>query len=261
MNKQTKTQTASTKVVTAPEILKGLNVYAKRKTRAAKLTIAIKKQKDYIKGLAEGKAKQSEQLVAVKQLIELVAARQVYLPKSQRITSLPTAQTILKDVLEVNPALAVSRPLKAEPSLTPVARKTPSPKATAKAEPKAKPTAKAEPKAKPTAKAVKQDDSLVNLTKSIADLAKSVSDLTAVVTANSKAIAELQKSPAPKAESKPKAQPKAEPKPTAKAEPKQTILKDFSALANCGLTFPTQSEQKPKADVQTELIAKMFSFA
>jgi len=251
MQNQTKTQnqTASTKVVTAPEILKGLNVYPKRKTRAAKLTIAIKKQKDYIKGLAEGKAKQSDQLVAVKQLIELVAARQVYLPKSQRITSLPTAQTILKDVLEVNPALAVSKPLKAEPSLTPVARKTPSPKA----------TAKAEPKAKPTAKAVKQDDSLVNLTKSIADLAKSVSDLTAIVTANSKAIAELQKSPAPKAE--PKAQPKAEPKPTAKAEPKQTILKDFSALANCGLTFPTQSEQKPKADVQTELIAKMFSFA
>lgn len=261
MKNQTKTQnqTASTKVVTAPEILKGLNVYPRRKTRAAKLTIAIKKQKEYIKSLAEGKAKQSDQLVAVKQLIELVAARQVYLPKSQRITSLPTAQTILKDVLEVNPALAVSKPLKAEPSLTPVARKTPSPKATAKAEPKAKPTAKAEPKAKPTAKAVKQDDSLVNLTKSIADLAKSVSDLTAIVTANSKAIAELQKSPAPKAE--PKAQPKAEPKPTAKAEPKQTILKDFSALANCGLTFPTQSEQKPKADVQTELIAKMFSFA
>lgn len=261
MKNQTKTQnqTASTKVVTAPEILKGLNVYAKRKTRAAKLTIAIKKQKDYIKGLAESKAKQSDQLVAVKQLIELVAARQVYLPKSQRITSLPTAQTILKDVLEVNPALATSRPLKAEPSLTPVARKTPSPKATAKAEPKAKPTAKAEPKAKPTAKAVKQDDSLVNLTKSIADLAKSVSDLTAVVTANSKAIAELQKSNA-----KPSAPAKTEKptaKPTAKAEPKQTILKDFSALANCGLTFPTQSEQKPKADVQTELIAKMFSFA
>lgn len=249
MKNQTKTQnqTASTKVVTAPEILKGLNVYPKRKTRAAKLTIAIKKQKDYIKGLAESNAKQSDQLVAVKQLIELVAARQVYLPKSQRITSLPTAQTILKDVLEVNPALAVSKPLKAEPSFTPVARKTPSPKT----------TAKADPKAKPTAKAVKQDDSLVNLTKSIADLAKSVSDLTAVVTANSKAIAELQKTKSPA----PKAAPKAEPKPTAKAEPKQTILKDFSALANCGLTFPTQSEQKPKADVQTELIAKMFSFA
>lgn len=250
---QTQPQTASTSVVSSHEILKGLNVYPKRKTRAAKLTIAIKKQKDYIKSLAEGKAKQADQLVAVKQLIELVAARQVYLPKSQRITSLPTAQTILKDVLEVNPALAVSKPIKAEPSLTPVVRK----KADSNnLKPQAKSTTKVENK--PT----KQDDTLVNLTKSIADLAKSVSDLTAIVTANSNAIAELQKTksqPAPKAQ--PKAQPKAETKPTAKAEPKQTILKDFSALANCGLTFPTQSEQKPKADVQTELMARYFSFA
>ncbi len=260
-----------TKVTPSHEILKGLNAYTKRKTKSAKLTIMIKKQKEYILSLTNHK----EQHLAVLQYLELISAKQRFLPVSQRITNLPTAESVLTDVLNMNPSLG-GKVIKEEPKLTKVekplvkvhkSRSTmgflTSPNKARREEPNAEKTEGRKPQAKPTTKVetkqTKQDDTLVNLTKSIADLAKSVSDLTAIVTANSKAIAELQKtkSPAPKAQPKPKA----ETKPTAKAEPKkkQPVLKEFSALADH--SFLRSERKSTTVDRQAELMAQYFNFA
>lgn len=273
MKNQTKPQTEMlTKVTPSHEILKGLNAYPKRKTKSAKLTIMIKKQKEYILSLTNHK----EQHLAILQYLELISAKQRFLPVSQRITTLPTAESVLTDVLNVNPSLG-GKVIKEEPKLTKVekplvkvhkSRSTmgflTSPNKARREEPNAEKTEVRKPRAKTATKVeTKQDDTLVNLTKSIADLAKSVSDLTAIVTANSKAIAELQKtkSPAPKAEPKAQPKPKAENKPTAKAEPKkkQTILKEFSALADS--SFLNFERKSTKVDQQAKLMAQYFSFA
>lgn len=278
MKNQTKTQnqTASTLVVPSHEILKGLNKYTKRKTKSAKLTIMIKQQKEYILSLTN----QKEKHLAVLQYLEIISAKQRFLPVSQRLTTLPTAESVLTDVLNANPSLG-GKVIKEEPKLTKVdtyqkVSKERSPLGFLTLSKRVQPKDKREgdsknlkPQAKPATKVetkqTKQDDTLVNLTKSIADLAKSVSDLTAIVTANSNAIAELQKtkSPAPKAESKPKAQPKpkAETKPTAKAEPKKkdTVLKDFSALAD--FSFLNLERKSTTVDPQAKLMEQYFSFA
>lgn len=276
MENQTKpqTQTASTSVVPSHELLKRLNKYTKRKTKSAKLTIMIKQQKEYILSLTN----QKEKHLAVLQYLEIISAKQRFLPPSQRLTTLPTAESVLTDVLNVNPSLR-GKVIKEEPALTKAEQPlvkvhksrssmgfltTPS-KARREDKPSGEQESARKPKAKTATKVeTKQDDTLVNLTKSIADLAKSVSDLTAIVTANSNAIAELQKtkSPAPKAEPKPKAQPKVDTKPTAKAEPKkkqQTILKEFSALAD--FPFLNLERKSTEVDPQAKLMAQYFSFA
>lgn len=277
MKNQTKTQNEMlTKVTPSHEILKGLNAYTKRKTKSAKLTIMIKKQKEYILSLTN----HQEKHLAVLQYLEIISAKQRFLPVSQRLTSLPTAESVLTDVLNANPSLG-GKVIKEEPKLTkaekPLVRVDKSrssmgfltsPNKATKEKPNAEKDSVRKPQAKPTTKVetkqTKQDNTLVNLTKSIADLAKSVSDLTAIVTANSKAIAELQKTksqPAPKAQPKPKAETKPTAKATAKAEPKkkQPVLKEFSALAD--FPFLSSERKSTKVDRQAELMAQYFNFA
>jgi len=245
MTNQTQTQT----IVSSTEILKSLNGFPKRKTRKAWLTTAIKKQKQFIYELSETSSSKKNLELATQQLIELVAARQVFLPYSQRIQNLPTVnpKQVLADLLEVKPEVALSRPMASSTKPSAPAKKvTPSPK----------PTAKAEPAKKATAKAEVASEAMTEVIKSLTELTKSVAELTKVVSQNSNAIAELQKKATAKAEPVAKA---TAPKATAKAEPKAkaTILKDFSQLA---MQLPTPQPEKPKADPQTELMARIFAF-